>query len=145
MHPIYCEIYFVLPSAFDILRYILSCRAIAIYDLPINLRYIYKRVSPLIGGHHFLLCQQTNTKDIAGQSAKGFLDKAPQSAIEEIVPPFLGNFQTLFVGNFVFLWNQLVSKIPSSLSTDVILWTLDTGQPPSKTRTSRDMGAICLT
>ena len=28
--------------------YILSCRAIAIYDLPINLRYIYKRVSPLI-------------------------------------------------------------------------------------------------
>ena len=47
MHPIYCDIYFVLPSAFDILRYILSCRAIAIYDLPINLRYIYKRVSPL--------------------------------------------------------------------------------------------------
>ena len=32
MHPIYCDIYFVLPSAFDILRYILSCRAIAIYD-----------------------------------------------------------------------------------------------------------------
>ena len=25
-----------------------SCRAIAIYDLPINLRYIYKRVSPLL-------------------------------------------------------------------------------------------------
>ena len=48
VHPIYCDIYFVLPSAFDILRYILSCRAIAIYDLPINLRYIYKRVSPLV-------------------------------------------------------------------------------------------------
>ena len=48
MHPIYCDIYVVLPSAFDILRYILSCRAIAIYDLPINLRYIYKRVSPLV-------------------------------------------------------------------------------------------------
>ena len=47
MHPIYCDIYFVLPSAFDILRYILSCRAIAIYDLSINLRYNYKRVSPL--------------------------------------------------------------------------------------------------
>ena len=45
--PIYRDIYFVLPSASDILRYILSCRAIAIYDLPINLRYIYKRVSPL--------------------------------------------------------------------------------------------------
>ena len=29
---------------------------------------IYK-VPPRIGGHHFLLCQQTNTKDIAGQSA----------------------------------------------------------------------------
>ena len=29
---------------------------------------IYK-VPPHIGGHHFLLCQQTNTKDIAGQSA----------------------------------------------------------------------------
>ena len=42
-----CDIHFVLPSAFDILRYILSCRAIAIYDLPINLRYIFKRVSPL--------------------------------------------------------------------------------------------------
>ena len=48
MHPIYCDIYFVLSSAFDILRYILSCQAIAIYDLPINLRYIYKRVSPLV-------------------------------------------------------------------------------------------------
>ena len=30
---------------------------------------IYK-VPPRIGGHHFLLCQQTNTKDIAGQSAR---------------------------------------------------------------------------
>ena len=48
MHPIYCDICFVLPSASDILRYILSCRTIAIYDLPINLRYIYKRVSPLV-------------------------------------------------------------------------------------------------
>ena len=48
MHPIYYDIYFVLPSAFDILRFILSCRAIAIYDMPINLRYIYKRVSPLL-------------------------------------------------------------------------------------------------
>ena len=28
------------------------------------------KVPPRIGGHHFLLCQQTNTKDIAGQSAK---------------------------------------------------------------------------
>ena len=48
VHPIYCDICFVLPSASDILRYILSCRTIAIYDLPINLRYIYKRVSPLL-------------------------------------------------------------------------------------------------
>ena len=47
VHPIYCDICFVLPSAFDIFWYILSCRSIAIYDLPINLRYIYKRVSPL--------------------------------------------------------------------------------------------------
>ena len=29
---------------------------------------IYK-VPPHIGGHHFLLCRQTNTKDIAGQPA----------------------------------------------------------------------------
>ena len=43
------DIYFVLPSAFDILRYILSRRAIAIHDLPINLRYFYKRVSPPLG------------------------------------------------------------------------------------------------
>merc|ERR1712037_334609 len=28
------------------------------------------KVPPRIGGHHFLLCQQTNTKDIAGQSAR---------------------------------------------------------------------------
>ena len=48
VHAIYCDIYFFLPSVSDILRYILSCRAIAIYDLPINLRYIYKRVSPLL-------------------------------------------------------------------------------------------------
>ena len=27
------------------------------------------KVPPPIGGHHFLLCQYTNTKDIAGQSA----------------------------------------------------------------------------
>ena len=38
----------MLPSAFDILQYIFSCRTMAIYDLPINLRYIYKRVSPLV-------------------------------------------------------------------------------------------------
>ena len=48
VHPIYCDICFVLPSASDILRYILSCRTIAIYDLPFNLRNIYKRVSPLV-------------------------------------------------------------------------------------------------
>ena len=42
-------------SASDILRYIFcpaECiRYIAIYDLPINLRYIYKRVSPLVEMH----------------------------------------------------------------------------------------------
>ena len=52
MHPIYCDIHFVLPSAFDILRYILSSRTIALHDLPINLRYIYKRVLPLVYIHH---------------------------------------------------------------------------------------------
>ena len=31
------DIYFVLSSAIDILGYILSCRAVWIYDLPINL------------------------------------------------------------------------------------------------------------
>ena len=40
-----------LPSASDILQYILSCRASAIYGLPINLQYIYKRVSPLVTMH----------------------------------------------------------------------------------------------
>ena len=34
---------------------------------------IYK-VPPRIGGHHFLLCQQTNTKDIAGQSASSWVE-----------------------------------------------------------------------
>ena len=53
VHPIYCDICFVLPSASDILRCILSCRTIAIYDLPINLRYIYKRVLPLVYVHAF--------------------------------------------------------------------------------------------
>ena len=40
-----------LPSASDILRYILSCRASAIYGTPINLRYItsdISRCSPLL-------------------------------------------------------------------------------------------------
>ena len=32
------------------------------------------KVPPRIGGHHFLLCQQTNTKDIAGQSARECCD-----------------------------------------------------------------------
>ena len=32
------------------------------------------KVPPRIGGHHFLLCQQTNTKDIAGQSATSSCD-----------------------------------------------------------------------
>ena len=44
----YILIYLSLPSGSDILRYILNCRAIAIYGLPINLRYIYKRVSSLL-------------------------------------------------------------------------------------------------
>ena len=58
VHQIYCDIYFVLPSAFDILRYILCCRAIAIYDLPINLRYIYKRVSPLVLVHMIFIVRR---------------------------------------------------------------------------------------
>ena len=36
---------------------------------------IYK-VPPRIGGHHFLLCQLTNTKDVAGQSAMSPLEVA---------------------------------------------------------------------
>ena len=67
MHPIYCDIYFVLPSAFDILRYILSCRAIAIYDLPINLRYIYKRVSPLLYSLSDSECLRTHLKTHNGE------------------------------------------------------------------------------
>ena len=35
-----------------------------------SLRTANCKVPSRIGGHHFLLCQQTNTKDIAGQSAK---------------------------------------------------------------------------
>ena len=34
---------------------------------------IYK-VPPRIGGHHFLLCQHTNTEDIAGQSTSIWVD-----------------------------------------------------------------------
>ena len=36
------------PSDSHILRYILSCWASVIYGLPINLQYIYRRVSPLL-------------------------------------------------------------------------------------------------
>ena len=39
-----------LPSVSDILRYILPCRASAIFGMPIILRYIYKSVSPLLAG-----------------------------------------------------------------------------------------------
>ena len=45
----YIAIYLSLPSGSDISQYILTCQAIAIYGLPINLRYIYKRVSSLVG------------------------------------------------------------------------------------------------
>ena len=34
-----------------------------------SLRTANCEVPSRIGSHHFLLCQQTNTKDIAGQSA----------------------------------------------------------------------------
>ena len=34
-------------------------------------RSAHYKVPPRIGGCHFLLCQHTNTKDIAGQSARG--------------------------------------------------------------------------
>ena len=44
----YIAKYLSLPSGSDISRYILNCRAIAIYGLLINLRYIYKRVSSLV-------------------------------------------------------------------------------------------------
>ena len=40
-----------LPSESDILPIYWSCRVNAIYDLPINLRYIHKRVPPLIHTH----------------------------------------------------------------------------------------------
>ena len=36
------------PSGSDILRYIWTCRASAIYDIPINWRYIHKRCPALI-------------------------------------------------------------------------------------------------
>ena len=41
-----------------------------IYSLQIG-HQCYLQSAPRIGGHHFLLCQHTNTKDIAGQSARG--------------------------------------------------------------------------
>ena len=37
-----------LPSGSDISQYILTCRASMIHGLPINLQYIYKRVSSLV-------------------------------------------------------------------------------------------------
>ena len=52
---------------------------------------IYK-VPPRIGGHHFLLCQQTNTKDIAGQSAnieyedKFMISKRLQKNKHKLIP-----------------------------------------------------------
>ena len=45
----YIAIYLSLPSGSDISRYILNCERLRyIYGLPINLRYIYKRVSSLV-------------------------------------------------------------------------------------------------
>ena len=40
-----------LPSGSDILRYFWTCRASAIYDMPINWRYIQKRCPALVGTH----------------------------------------------------------------------------------------------
>ena len=47
----------------------------AIYKVPPRMLFLTIEIQKTpkyfrrIGGHHFLLCQQTNTKDIAGQSA----------------------------------------------------------------------------
>ena len=41
-----------LPSGSDILPIYWSCRANAIYELPINLRYIHKRVPALVDNHY---------------------------------------------------------------------------------------------
>ena len=94
MHPIYCDIYFVLPSAFDILRYILSCRAIAIYDLPINLRYIYKRVSPLVSLFLSLLERPTGLERIeVVQSIWNQIDKTARNLFHPTPPKWSGLVQ----------------------------------------------------
>ena len=54
------------------------------------------KVPPRIGGHHFLLCQQTNTKDIAGQSANLSLNN---SGVHNVHPDG-GVCPTVFLVNF---------------------------------------------
>ena len=45
-------------ESFEWIRLYWSCRASAIYDLPINLRYIHKRVPALLGSHPILVNHQ---------------------------------------------------------------------------------------
>ena len=79
------------------------------------------KVPPRIGGHHFLLCQQTNTKDIAGQSAKEYIDESGNKSVIQCLTQawrqrlFLSNQEKMVSARYYldrhacypFLWKHL--------------------------------------
>ena len=107
---------------------------------------IYK-VTPRIGGHHFLLCQQTNKKDIAGQSARVNIGQSPSErwngnmeqsewqsfaktnrAIQDSMALIMGQHQTC-VALLLQIWSQsivhhgLKRSVNRKMSTSpLILW-----------------------
>ena len=67
---------------------------------PINLVFSSRRNAncdcpPRIGGHHFVLCQHTNTEDIAGQSAKPNLHNTQYTYMFTIIIGELFDLKTL--------------------------------------------------
>ena len=66
-----------------------------------SLRTANYKVPSRIGGHHFLLCQQTNTKDIAGQSAKSGCDEKA----------YVDKESKLVKGKFLIVRQDIVAKL----------------------------------
>ena len=84
------------------------------------------KVPPRIGGHHFLLCQQTNTKDIAGQSARGKGDKKvnpfPQNRSFHDIFPKHNHLPSKLKSYVLILWNSFSLCNVDISCHGVILW-----------------------
>ena len=91
----HCNIYqnnqdLSLPSGSDILPIYWSCRASAIYDLPINLRYIHKRVPSLVRNHPDSRLPWVNPTRTTGWNTNTTYQSCPCThTAEDAAPPEL--------------------------------------------------------